>query len=96
MANPKEYEIQDAIRKALETTYELYPYDIIYIDQQQGSLSLLKITVWIKEDLNTIKDIIDFPSLCDKTGFLEFQDTNTVIIRGYALLNFLRALNLMR
>ena len=83
------------MNKVLENKYELYPYEIIYVNHQQGSLALLKITVWIKEDVTTIKDILNLDSLCDKSGFLEFKETNTVIIRGYALLNFLRALDLM-
>ena len=95
MTNPKEFDIQDAIRKALEDNYELFPYEVIYVGQQSNSLSLLKITVWLKDELKTLKDIINFNNLCDKTGFIEFFDTNTVILRGYALLNFLRALNLM-
>ena len=95
MAIPKEFEIQDAIRKSLENNYELFPYEVIYIDHQSSSLSLLKITVWLKDELKTLKEIIEFNNLCDKTGFLEFPETNTVIMRGYALLNFLRALNLL-
>ena len=95
MAIPKEFEIQEAIRKSLENNYELFPYEVIYVDQQSSSLSLLKITVWLKDELKTLKEIIELNSLCDKTGFLEFSETNTVIIRGYALLNFLRALNLL-
>ena len=91
---PKEYNIQDTIRKALEEKADLYPYEILYVDQQDSSLALLKLSVWIKEDLEEIKKLLNYSSLCDKTGYLEFSETNTVIIRGYALLSFLRALEL--
>lgn len=91
---PKEYNIQDTIRKALEEKADLYPYEILYVDQQASSLALLKLSVWIKEDLEEIKKLLNYSSLCDKTGYLEFPETNTVIIRGYALLSFLRALEL--
>ena len=91
---PKEYEIQDTIRKALEEKAEIFPFEILYIDQQQSSLALLKLSVWIKDDLEEIKKLLNYSNLCDKTGYLEFPETNTVIIRGYALLSFLRALEL--
>lgn len=91
---PREYVIQDIIRKTLEEKAEIYPYEILYVDQQSSSLALLKISVWIKEDLEEIKKLLDYSNLCDKTGYLEFLETNTVILRGYALLNFLRALEL--
>ena len=91
---PKEYDIQETIRKALENKAEIYPYEILYVEQQASSLALLKLSVWIKDDLDEIKKILNYSSLCDKTGYLEFPETNTVIIRGYALLNFLRALEL--
>ena len=90
----KEYEIQDSIRKALEEKAEIYPYEILYVDQQPSSLALLKLSVWVKEDLEEIKKLLDYSNLCDKTGYLEFAETNTVIIRGYALLSFFRALEL--
>ena len=92
---PKELSIQDAIRAALEKNYEVYPYNILYVDYQQSTLPLLKITVWVDEDLNIIKNIINYVNLCDKTGFLEFPDTNTIILRGYALLSLMRALNIV-
>ena len=91
---PREYEIQNAIRKALESKVEIYPYEILYVDQKDSSLSLLKLSVWIKDDLEEIKKLLNYSNLCDKTGYLEFSETNTVVIRGYALLSFLRALEL--
>ena len=91
---PKEYKVQDTIRKALEEKAELYPYEILYVDQQESSLALLKLSVWIKEDFDLIKKLLNYSNLCDKTGYLEFPETNTVIIRGYALLSFLKALEL--
>mgnify|MGYP003291738912 CR=1 FL=1 len=92
--NPKEYEVQDIVRKALEEKAEIYPYEILYIDQQESSLALLKISVWIREDIEELKKLLNYSSLCDKTGYLEFSETNTVILRGYALLSFFRSLGL--
>lgn len=92
--NPKEYEVQDIVRKALEEKAEIYPYEILYIDQQESSLALLKISVWIREDIEELKKLLNYSSLCDKTGYLEFFETNTVILRGYALLSFFRSLGL--
>ncbi len=91
---PKEYIIQDTIRRELEKRIEVYPFDILYVDQKDNSQALLKLSFWVEEDIDEIKKLINYSSLCDKTGFLEIRETTTIIIRGYALLNFLRSIGL--
>lgn len=94
MKIPKEFKIQDSINEALGNKFDIYPYEIIYVDQQDNSLSMLKISVWVPSDIEDLKKIIGYSSLCDKTGYLEFIETNTVIFKGFALLNLMRALDL--
>ncbi len=92
---PREIQIQQIIRGILTKTYNLCPYDVLYVDQKKDSLSILKISVWIEEDIDQIKEIIGYQELCDKSGYIEFRENNTVILRGIALLSFMRAVGLI-
>mgnify|MGYP003303410637 CR=1 FL=1 len=47
-----------------------------------------------EEDLDQIKEILGYQELCDKSGYIEFRENYTVVLRGIALLSFFRALRL--
>lgn len=94
MEEPVEYKIQGAIRIALEERTGICPYEVIFVDQKTTSTSLLKISFWLEPEIDMIKDLIDYRSMCDKSGFMEFRETGTIVLRGIALLNFFRALDL--
>ena len=91
---PRELKIQQLIRGSLMKLYDICPYDVLFVDQKKDSLSILKISLWIGEDLEQIKEILGYHELCDKSGYIEFKETSTIILRGIAMLSFLRALNL--
>lgn len=94
MEMPVEYQIQGAIRVALEEKTGICPYEVIFVDQKASSTSLLKISFWITPEIDEIKELIDHKSMCDKSGYMEFRENNTIILRGIALLNFFRVLGL--
>lgn len=91
---PRELKIQRLIRGSLMKMYDICPYDILYVDQKKDSTSILKISLWIEEDLDQIKEILGYQELCDKSGYIEFRENYTVVLRGIALLSFFRALRL--
>lgn len=92
--DPIEFQIQGAIRISLDRDLGICPYQVIFVDQKTNSTSLLKISFWIPEEIDSVKKFIGYDTMCDKSGYIEFRDTNTIILRGIALLNFFRALKL--
>lgn len=94
MEEPVEFRIEREIQSALERQAEICPYEVIFVDQTSETPSLLKISFWFPSDLEGLKKLIGYSSLCDKSGYMEFTETYTVVLRGFVLLSLLRVLKL--
>ena len=81
----REKSIQEAFITKLEKL-NLIPFSVIctFADKTGG---LLALTFYLNSDLLKFLDVIDYPSLCDKSGYTLFKKNNTIIISGMALIN---------
>ena len=79
-SSPLEIENQKEIENNLIRN-KIYPYSVFYT--RLGPL--VKITLWIYQDVETIKTLINYENLCDKSGFFEFKDSNTILFSGMIL-----------
>jgi hypothetical protein len=48
---------------------------------------MLSITLYLKEELFELLDILKYKNQCDKSGWTIIEKTNTVIFTGLALLH---------
>lgn len=82
---PKEVEIQELIYKKL---YDLNinPFSVI-CTFGLGFEGLVSITVYIKSEIKEILDLLNYKSICDKSGYIILEDNNTIIFTGMALIN---------
>lgn len=82
-----ELDIQDSIMTALNNL-EIYPYSVIftYCINPNG---LLAITFYLPDDIDYFLKKINYNSQCDQSGYFILKETNTIIITGMSLLNFL-------
>ena len=82
----REEEIQNNVTKFL-VDHEIFPFSVIYTDCF-GVGGLLAITFWISLDTGELLDCLDYSRICDKNGFIILEENNTVMMTGYAFLNF--------
>lgn len=81
-------EFQDAVVDFLGK-YDIYPYSVTYTSEYSRSNDgcIIGITTFIVEDLDMILDLLDYKSLCDKSGFFVFRDKCTIILQGMPLVH---------
>lgn len=86
MIQQKEKGIQENVIKFLDIS-GLSPFSVTftYCFEDGGTLAL---TFWMKEEVEEFLEKIGFKSICDKSGYLILGDNNTVIISGFALIDF--------
>ncbi len=81
---PDELCIQKKVENYLDSK-DISPQSVIFVSGRTGSIPILKITFWLDFDIDSFKKIIDFRSMCDKSGYMEFKDNNTIILSGIVL-----------
>lgn len=77
--------IEKDIEKYLDDN-GLIPFSILYSNLENN---FLKISFFLPDDMEKFKRLLDYDSVCDKSGFLEFP-SNTVILSGLILDRFLK------
>lgn len=76
MSRPKEIEVQEWIQSKL-IEREIYPLTVFYTRKDCGTLGL---SFYSNYDLDEILEVIDYKSLCDKSGYIVIPEYNTLII----------------
>lgn len=86
MSLKKEVEIQELVIDYL-SNLDISPFSVIftYSLNDGGTLS---ITFWINSDIDDFLNHIDYKSICDKTGYIILRENNTILITGFALIDF--------
>lgn len=64
----------------------IYPFSVLYSKDPQ----FLKISLFLKNDIQELLDLTGYPEVCDNSGVQIFQETNTILYTGVSLINFLR------
>lgn len=82
-AKPKEILIQESIENYL-TSKEIYSASVLYVENAPSSIPNLCITFYPR-GLSEFLELIDYNNLCDKSGILLFEETETIIICGLSL-----------
>ena len=59
---------------------EFFPFSILYFTIKD--IELLKISFYRKADLNKLEELLDYHYSSDRSGLIEFERTNTVLIKG--------------
>ena len=77
---------EEAIHKL--SSYEIYPFSVIFTYSGGISDGLLSITFFFDSDMDSLLDILDYKNQCDKSGYYIVKEYNTLILSGIALLNF--------
>jgi hypothetical protein len=68
------------------TTKNIYPFSVLYSKDPQ----FLKISLFLKNDVDELLDITGYKTMCDNSGVQIFPETNTILYTGVGLINFLR------
>ena len=86
MSLGKEIGIQEEVISSL-SHLDISPFSVIftYCLNDGGTLA---ITFWLDTDIDEFLDYVEYKSLCDKTGYLILRDNNTVLISGFALIDY--------
>ena len=87
MKQPIEIKIQEETICKL-SSYEIYPFSVIFTYSGGISDGLLSITFFLDQDIDKLLDILDYPNQCDKSGYFIIREYSTVILSGIALINF--------
>lgn len=77
---------EEAIRKL--SSYELYPFSVIFTYSGGIPDGLLSITFFSHQDIDRLLEILDYKNQCDKSGYYIIEEYNTIILSGIALINF--------
>ena len=83
MDRPKELIIQEGIEESL-SLLKIYSASVLYVENAPSSIPSLCITFYPRE-LSEFLKLIDYDNLCDKSGILVLDKTETVIICGMSL-----------
>lgn len=91
MIGDKEKEVQEKVIDFLGKL-NIMPFSVVFTYglEDGGTLS---ITFWIKNEINELLERIDYNSICDKTGYLILEENNTILISGFALMDFYSKIN---
>lgn len=78
---PKQIELEEAVTSAL-VSKNICPLNVFYTfisspGEMNGTLGLTFFT-WL--DLEEVLEMIDYKSLCDKSGVIVLKETNTLIL----------------
>lgn len=86
MSLKNEIEVQESVIDYL-VSKNISPYSVIftYCLNDGGTLS---ITFWIDSEIDEFLNFIEYKSICDKSGYLVLKENNTVLISGFALIDF--------
>lgn len=79
----------NGLEKTVETwliSKNIYPFSVLYSKDPQ----FLKISFFVKNDLDELLKITDYKSNCDNSGIQVFDKTNTILYTGTSLINFFR------
>lgn len=82
MKLPQEFEIQEGVEKLLEKR-ELFPFMVFYTSKRDSDTldtGVLGVSFYLQEDLEELLTIIDYKSICDKSGYVVIPEYNTLII----------------
>ena len=82
----REEEIQEGIIDKLQTR-DISPFSVIFSFEAGDPGGMLSITLYRKEELFELLDILKYKNQCDKSGWTIIEKTNTVIFTGLALLH---------
>lgn len=64
----------------------IFPFSILYSKDPQ----FLKISVFLRDDIQELLDLTNYKNMCDNSGVLVFNETNTILFTGVSLIDFLR------
>ena len=86
MIGDREKEIQEKVINFLNKI-NIMPFSVIFTYglEDGGTLS---ITFWIKDEIDELLEKINYRSICDKNGYMILEENNTVLISGFALMDF--------
>ena len=79
----------NGIEKIVETwmiSKNIFPFSILYSKDPQ----CLKISVFLRDDIQELLDLTNYKNMCDNSGVLVFNETNTILFTGVSLIDFLR------
>ena len=85
MKKSKEEQFQEAVRNKLQE-YDIFPFSVIFTYLGGNSDGLLSITFYIPHELDELLEKLNYKTQCDKSGYLIFRDSNTLILTGLALI----------
>ena len=88
MKQSREQEIQDLVTNKL-VEREIFPYSVIFSYLGGESKGVLSITLFFPQQVKRILEIMDYEYECDKSGYFIFEDHNTLLFSGSALLKLL-------
>ena len=79
----------NGIEKIVETwmiSKNIFQFSILYSKDHQ----FIKIYVYIRDDIKELLDLTNYKNMCDNSGVLVFNETNTILFTGVSLIDFLR------
>ena len=89
MKTCRELEIQDLITEKL-LKRDIYPFSAIFSYlAKKDYLGLLSITFYVPQQIYQVLDLLDYKYECDKSGYLIFDETNTLMFSGLALMKLI-------
>lgn len=91
MKTCREIEIQDLVTNKL-VEREIFPYSVIFSYLGGESKGLLSITTFFPQQTQEILKMVDYEYECDKSGYFIFEETNTLLFSGSALLKLFEKL----
>ena len=90
MKIPREIEIENYIKDSLAEKFEIFCFSVLYTECY-GS-PRISVTLFGREDLIELLDILKYKSRCDKTGYTIFYDKNTIVFYHQAKDHFFNIL----
>lgn len=92
MSLNKEIGIQEEVIAALGKL-DISPFSVIFTYSLNDG-GTLAITFWLDSDIDEFLNFVEYKSLCDKAGYLVLRSNNTILISGFALMDFYSKLKL--
>lgn len=89
---PPEFEVQVWTQEKL-TARGIFPFNVFYTRCGKYD-QVLGLTFFLEIDLEDFLDILDYKTLCDKSGYTIFPKSNTIILSGEGLMRLLDVLSI--